>query len=116
ITELIPTGRVRGQSARIRDLLAHQTQVHLVTLAEELPVVETHQATASLAGLPPRLGSVMVNRLLAPPPPPVDGLPAAATVALGFHADIVAEQAVWLADLPGGPRLPYLFGADDPLL
>lgn len=116
IADLIPTGRVREQAARIRSVLAEQTTVHLVTLAEELPVTETLEALDTLAALPPAVGPVVANRLLAPPPAAVPGLPPAAAPALAFHAEIVEGQAPWLGSLPDGPRLPYLFGTDDPLL
>ena len=59
-------GLVRNEAARITDLLRDRrtTAVHLVTLAEEMPVIETLETRAQLVDmldLPP--GYVVVNRL-----------------------------------------------------
>lgn len=116
IAELIPTGRVRDQAARIRSELTENATVTLVTLAEELPVTEALEGWADLEGLPPTRSPIVANRLVGPPPPASNGLSDAAVTALAFHADIAAGQAHWLSELPDGPRLPYLFGTDDPLL
>ena len=119
IAELIPTGRVRDQAARIEQLLRDDTLVHLVTLAEELPITETHETLARLETLAPTVAPVIANRLLAPPPSSGDlpeSAPSAARTALALHAEISAEQTRWLAELADGPRLPYLFGTDDPIL
>jgi anion-transporting ArsA/GET3 family ATPase len=116
IAELIPTGRVRDQSARIHETLVTSTDVSLVTLAEELPVTETKEALADMATLPPTSLPTIVNRLLAPPPDTPADASAAATTALEFHRQIAASQAVWVDQLDDGPRLPYLFGTDDALL
>ncbi len=116
IAELIPTGRVREQAARIRSELTENSSVTLVTLAEELPVTETLEGFDELEGLPPTRTPIIANRLVGPPPPATDDSSAAAAKALAFHADIATGQAHWLAELPDGPRLPYLFGTDDPLL
>lgn len=115
IAELIPTGRVRDQAAKIEELLRDDTSVHLVTLAEELPITETRETLTRLEPLAPALAPVIANRLLAPPPSAGE-LPEAARMALALHAEIATEQARWLGELDDGPRLPYLFGTDDPIL
>jgi anion-transporting ArsA/GET3 family ATPase len=116
IAELIPTGRVRDQSARIHETLVTSTEVSLVTLAEELPVTETKEALADMATLPPTSLPTIVNRLVAPPPDTPAEASAAATTALEFHRQIAESQATWVDQLDDGPRLPYLFGTDDALL
>ena len=116
IAELIPTGRVRDQASRIRSELTENATVTLVTLAEELPVTETLEGWVDLEGLPPTRAPIIANRLVGPPPPATDGLSDAAATALAFHAEIADGQAHWLSELPEGPRLPYLFGTDDPQL
>jgi anion-transporting ArsA/GET3 family ATPase len=116
IAELIPTGRVKDQSARIHETLVTGTSVTLVTVAEELPVTETNEALADMAHLPPTIMPTIVNRLLAPPPATPDDVTPAGRTALEFHRQIAASQATWVDQLDIGPRLPYLFGTDDALL
>lgn len=116
IAELIPTGRVQDQSARIHETLVTGTSVTLVTVAEELPVTETNEALADMAHLPPTIRPTIVNRLLAPPPETPDDISPAGRTALEFHRQIAASQATWVDQLDHGPRLPYLFGTDDALL
>jgi anion-transporting ArsA/GET3 family ATPase len=58
-------GLVQREAARILDLLhdARTTAVHLVTLAEEMPVAETIETRGHLLDLRLPLGAVVVNRL-----------------------------------------------------
>ena len=59
-------GLVQREAAKITDLLRDRrtTAVHLVTLAEEMPVTETLEMRAQLVGpLALPLGHVLVNRL-----------------------------------------------------
>ncbi len=116
IAELIPTGQVQSQSRRIKAELASDSSITVVTLAEELPVTETLEALEELADQAPSVEPVVVNRLLAPAPAAGPDLGDSARTALAFHADIADAQHAWLDQLPPGPRLPYLFGTDEPLL
>ncbi len=64
--ETFGVGLVQREATRIVELLRDRraTAVHLVTLAEEMPVAETLEARAQLVGaLDLPLGHVMVNRL-----------------------------------------------------
>jgi anion-transporting ArsA/GET3 family ATPase len=127
-------GLVRNEAKKITDLLRDRrtTAVHLVTLAEEMPVAETLETRAQLVGpldLPP--GYVVVNRLhgrhfapalverLRTPPAPVTG---AERALLACVAERAAEESGWadintahLARLRAGIgdapviELPFLF-------
>jgi anion-transporting ArsA/GET3 family ATPase len=63
--EAFGVGLVQREATKITDLLrdARTTAVHLVTLAEEMPVSETLESRAQLAALGMPLGHVIVNRL-----------------------------------------------------
>jgi anion-transporting ArsA/GET3 family ATPase len=104
------TGLVQREAARIVDLLQdpRTTAVHLVTLAEEMPVSETLEAHAQLTGplnLP--LGFVIVNRLhqRSFAPAVTDSVKAAAAHAgsaeeralLACMAERAAEESGWTA-------------------
>ncbi len=115
IAGLAPSGRILEQAEWMAGLLAdpvHSSLV-LVALAEELSVSETREATAALDAEPLiDVFGVVANRVLPPPPvpDPVD-LPAGPhRDAAELHAGRHAGQQAWLAELPDGPRLPYLFG------
>jgi anion-transporting ArsA/GET3 family ATPase len=58
-------GLVQREATKIMDLLrnAETTAVHLVTLAEEMPVAETLETCAELVKLGLPLGAVIVNRV-----------------------------------------------------
>jgi anion-transporting ArsA/GET3 family ATPase len=128
--ETFGTGLVQREATRITDLLrdARTTAVHLVTLAEEMPVIETLETRAQLVGalgLPP--GFVAINRLhrrrfgeatLAR----LRGARGGDAALLGCVAERAAEETGWaeinaanLARLAAGlgaaPRveLPFLF-------
>ncbi|QNG21638.1 ArsA family ATPase [Rhodococcus triatomae] len=63
MADLAKGGPVRSQSEGVVRLLhSDETMVHLVTLLEALPVQETADAAAELAGSDLRLGAVVVNR------------------------------------------------------
>lgn len=117
VTELVPRGRIREQSDWMLELLAdaERSGLLLVTVAEELPVVETTEALHWLTEekLVPVLG-VVANRVL-------DPLGVSAGVvgkleegahqqAALLHNALHREQQHWLDQLPPGIRLPYLFG------
>jgi anion-transporting ArsA/GET3 family ATPase len=63
--ETFGVGLVQREATRIAELLrdARTTAVHLVTLAEEMPVAETLESRAQLQALGLPLGHVIVNRL-----------------------------------------------------
>jgi anion-transporting ArsA/GET3 family ATPase len=119
VSELVPTGRVRQQSAWMESVLAEATELVLVTLLEELPVVETTVAMAELAALG-MTGepTIVANRVL-------DSLELSAGwqehLAAGPHRDaallhlaLEAGQAEWRSVLGESITLPYLFGVLTP--
>ncbi len=113
ISQLVPAGRIRKQSDKIRDFLADHASITYVSLPEELPVVETLAAMAE--DVPCELSAVIFNRLLAPLPvaaPPGD---TALAQAAQLQDAIVRQQAHWMAQLPASFYLPFLFGASDPM-
>jgi anion-transporting ArsA/GET3 family ATPase len=135
--KLAKVGPIKSQSEGVAALLrSPMTQVHLVTLLEEMPVQETADTLAELAELRLPIGRVVVNAarpqlLLSTAPTKVrlrDGLVAAglpadrATVA-GLHAEVrdylarerlAARLRAELAEL-GHPlvELPLLAGGPD---
>ena len=117
IAQTVPTGAVQDQALRMRDTLGDPTTsaLVLVTLAEELPVMETAEALDDLAKEPViDLAALAVNRVLSPlgiAPSVVDDLaPGPQREAANLHENLFADQQPWLAMIPAGPRLPYLFG------
>ena len=112
---LIPTGKVAAQAAGLNRDLADSSVVHFVAIAEELPVTETLEAIRDLEPLPPPLGSVIINRTLAPlPRVPIE--PGILRDAALLQQALAASQESWRARLPAGPLLPFLFGAMDPVM
>jgi anion-transporting ArsA/GET3 family ATPase len=132
--ETFGTGLVQRETTKIVELLhdVRTTAVHVVTLAEEMPVTETLETERELTGaLAMPLGHVVVNRLHGRrfAPDVTSALAAAARRATGNDAallEAVAARAVeesgWTAinaqnlarlreALPGVPivELPYLF-------
>ena len=121
VSELVPTGRIKGQAGWMDAILGdpERSGLLLVSLAEELPVNETKEALAWLDEqqvidvLPP-----VVNRVL----PKLEVTAAAirrledgpVRHAAELHRALYAGQREWLDDLPAGPRLPYLFGLNTP--
>ncbi len=119
IRDLVPSGRVREQAARMRAALLDPSTSGLVLVVtpEELPVAETVQALDQLADEPViDVAGITVNRVL----PPLDSIDIAALPpgphadAAMLHTQLVAEQASWLASLPRDVELPYLFGLHTP--
>lgn len=119
VSELVPTGRVRQQSAWMESVLSEATELVLVTLLEELPVVETTATMAELAELGVTAEpTIIANRVLEP-------LELSAGwrrhVAAGPHRDaallhlaLQAGQAEWRSVLGESISLPYLFGVLTP--
>lgn len=116
ISELVTTGRIRSQAEWMASTLGDPatTQLVLVTLAEELPTIETVEtidwvASTGVVGDP----VVVTNRVLEPV--------LATTTPAGvvgemvtLHRSLIDEQRKWLARLPSDLVLPYLFGLFTP--
>ncbi len=117
IERLVPTGVVQAQARAMRRYLgdASLAGLVLVTIPEELPILETIESLDQLAAEPlVDLAALVANRVLpdlAVAGSTVDALPDgplrhAATV----HRELQTRQAHWLAALDDSRRLPYLFG------
>lgn len=120
VAELVGAGKVREQTRWMEDLMGDRARTGLVmvTLAEELPTVETAEtlkwiSEEGLIGV----AEVITNRILEPLGAriPTDlSTPIGAAAAL--HDGIFQEQQRWLAQLPDrGRELPYLFGVTGPV-
>jgi anion-transporting ArsA/GET3 family ATPase len=130
-------GLVQREATRVVELLqdARTTAVHLVTLAEDMPVTEALEAHAQIAGplgLP--MGAVVVNRVHGRrfAPELLETLAKAGGAATGEEAGLLAavadranEETSWAginaqhlarlrSALPGTPliELPYLFAEE----
>ncbi|MDF1594490.1 MAG: ArsA-related P-loop ATPase [Acidimicrobiia bacterium] len=119
VSDLVPTGRIRDQAAWMADILADpaRSALVLVTLAEELPALETAEAMIWLQNSKLiTTKSVITNRVLEPMGVPVSTGPSQGAVheAAVLHHGLVEEQTKWLKQTPDGPRLPYLFGVTGP--
>jgi len=112
IAELVPTGRIRQQAEWMRDLLLDPiaSQLVLVTLPEELPVIETEETLAYLRR-ENLIGNhrIIANRVLGELRSSAVGSGAAAEAA-ALHRSLFSEQQAWLRRLPPDQVLPYLFG------
>lgn len=118
VAELVGAGKVRDQVRWMRDYMEDPalTGMVLVTLAEELPVIETQETLEWLeAESLVTVQSVVTNRVL---PPLEAAVPANTSTAVGaaaaLHDGVQQEQQRWLAELPEGPTLPFLFGTTGP--
>jgi anion-transporting ArsA/GET3 family ATPase len=111
IAELVPTGRVRLQAEWMSQLLSRKsTELVLVTLAEELPTIETQETMALLASEnlvePP---TIVTNRVLPRLETDAKGSGVAAEAAI-LHRSLYRNQQDWIKRLPPARKLPYLFG------
>jgi anion-transporting ArsA/GET3 family ATPase len=111
IAELVPSGRVRLQAEWMSQLLSRKaTELVLVTLAEELPTVETQETMALLASEnlvgPP---TIVTNRVLSRLETDAKGSGVAAEAAV-LHRSLYRNQQDWIKRLPPARKLPYLFG------
>ncbi len=117
VANVVPTGAVRDEAMRMRMTLADDSQAGLliVTMPEELPVVETIEALHEMGdeALIDLLG-IVINRVIYPlsaDSAAVERLPDGPLKdAAVLHERLADEQARWLELLPDGPRLPHLFG------
>jgi anion-transporting ArsA/GET3 family ATPase len=116
IRELVPSGRVRAQSDQMAAMLSDpgQTELVLMTIPEELPVIETRETLAWLADEKIEVSTTLVaNRVL-------DRLATAKEVsgpigeAALLHRQLSDEQRAWLERFPTDLQLPYLFGLFTP--
>ena len=111
IAELVPAGRVRHQAEWMSTLLSRdESELVMVTLAEELPTVETQETLALLAAetlvKPP---TIVTNRVLPRLETDAKGTGIAAEAAI-LHRSLYRNQQEWIRRLPPDRRLPYLFG------
>ena len=119
VSDLVPTGRIREQASWMADILADpaRSALVLVTLAEELPALETAEAVTWLqnSGLI-NIHSIITNRLLDPLEITDPGTLSNGPVreAAFLHQGLVKEQARWRQATLAGPSFPYIFGATGP--
>lgn len=116
IAELVPTGRIRGQSAWMGETLSdpETTGLVLVTLPEELPTTETVETMHWLEGeqvIPPP--TVIANRVLAELEDSSTPVGAPGEM-VKLHRSIWSEQQRWLEQLPPDLQVPYMFGLFTP--
>ncbi len=116
IAELVPTGRVRDQTHWMEEHLLHRTDLVVVTLAEELPINETHEFLEWIAAHPvASVDRVLVNRVLAPlgfDPKTRRGQRQEAAL---LHEGLVTQQTFWRDALGPHEALPFFFGATGPI-
>lgn len=118
ISELVGTGKIREQVRWMHDHMADpaRTGLIVVTLAEELPAVETAEMLEWLdAEELIDVAAVISNRILEPLGASVPvGTTGAVQEAAALHAGIYREQQRWLKTLPVDVQLPFLFGVTGP--
>ncbi len=121
IADLVPAGPIRAQAERMSDALAdpESTSLVLVVTPDELPVLETQAALDRLDNEPViDLAGVVANRILPEldlTPDQIASLPEGPhRSAAEHHHSVHEQQELWLAELPEGARLPYLFGIHTP--
>ena len=120
VSDLVPTGRIREQAAWMADFMADpaKSALVLVTLAEELPAIETAEAVTWLrTSKLIETHSIVTNRVLEPLEMALSEGPAEGPVhdAGLLHQGLTEEQARWLEKTPAGPRLPFLFATTGPV-
>lgn len=117
IARLVPKGIVQDQAQSMRRFLASSDRsgLVLVTIPEELPIVETVEALGELADEPLiDLAAVVANRVL----PELDVAPDVVAKlpdtpirhTAELHTVLQRHQAHWLNSLGDARRLPHLFG------
>lgn len=116
IAELVPSGRIRRQSAWMDEALADPatTQLVIVTIAEELPITETKETLAWLEQqdvVPPP--SIIANRVLPHLADETDPSGIVGEMA-SLHRSIWDDQRSWLSELPNQLTIPYMFGLFTP--
>ena len=117
VANVVPTGAVREEAMRMRLTIADpaRTGLLIVTMPEELPVVETIEALREMGdeALIDLIG-IVINRVIYPLSAESSAIENLAEGPLKdaaiLHQRLAAEQSRWLELLPDGPRLPHLFG------
>lgn len=113
IRELVPAGRILAQVEWMEAILADPvtTGLLVVTLLEELPVIETEETLGWLAAESVvASATVVANRVLPALEAEVPTGEGAVAEAADLHVDLWAEQQEWAARLDVGMTFPYLFG------
>lgn len=112
IASLVPAGRIRNQAEWMSEILRspERSELILVTLAEELPTIETEE-TMELIEKSSLVGSIMVvtNRVLSRLKTEAKGTGMAAEAA-ALHRSLYRSQQEWLDRLAPRKEFPYLFG------
>jgi hypothetical protein len=111
IAELVPSGKVRNQAEWMGSVLSRpETELIMVTLAEELPTIETQETIAGLeAENLIEAPSIVTNRVLPRLESTAKGTGVAAEAAT-LHRSLYRNQQDWMKRLPPVRTLPYLFG------
>lgn len=116
IRELVPTGRIRDQSAWMEEILTNPdlTELVLVTLPEELPTTETVETMQWLeqedvVSKPTVIANRVIPELKSDAT--VGGVPGEMAA---LHRSLWGEQQTWLETLPPVLKIPYLFGLFTP--
>lgn len=116
IAELVPTGRIRNQSAWMGQTLTDpaMTELVLVTLPEELPTTETLETMAWLdkervAPKPKVIANRVLHELQDSSTP--EGVPGDMA---RLHRSLWDEQQNWLEKIPTDLRVPFMFGLFTP--
>lgn len=117
IQELVTTGRILDQVEWMQEILsdAGRTELVLVSLLEELPVVETLRTIEWLddENLVGRR-RVVANRTLPPLEAEVPDGNGPLAEAAALHSALLRQQERWSEQLAADEHLPYLFGTHTP--
>ena len=112
VAELVDSGRIRQQADMMLEILvgSGRSELVLVSLAEELPTLETEE-TLKLLDQEKLIGSTMVvaNRILAPLETEAKGTGAAADAA-AMHRALYKRQQLWMERLDPRKSFPFLYG------
>ena len=112
VAALVPAGRIRQQAEWMSSILRSpkRSELVVVTLAEELPTIETEETLSVLAEAN-LIGSTLIvaNRVLSPLRTESKGVGLVAEAA-NLHRSLCASQEEWLERLPPRKSFPFLFG------
>ncbi|MCA1736569.1 MAG: AAA family ATPase [Actinobacteria bacterium] len=112
VSSLVPAGRIRQQAEWMSEILRSpkRSELIVVTLAEELPTIETEE-TMSILDESKLIGSTMIvtNRVLGRLRTEAKGVDEVAEAA-ALHRSLFHSQQEWLERLPPRKKFPYLFG------
>lgn len=117
VRQLVAAGRILDQVEWMEQLLTDpsRSELVLVTLLEELPVLETVETIEWVRdeGLVGRL-TVIANRVLPPLGAEMPTGEGPIVEAASLHHELWSEQQEWAARLDTDRSLPYLFGTHTP--